>query len=90
MAAGVSPSPAWAEWHFETLFLRYSGGTAPDFHRTSLLSPCGHLRTPNKYHRKAHGVKLGEPLARLRSLQTAHPGHSLLGDKARPYFPESP
>jgi hypothetical protein len=26
----------WAEWHFETLFLRYSGGTAPDSHRTSL------------------------------------------------------
>src|SRR5450432_2731486 len=24
------------------VFVTYSGGTAPDFHRTSLLRPCGH------------------------------------------------
>jgi len=37
-----------AEWCIETDCPIYSGGTAPVFHRTSLLSPKGHLRTFHK------------------------------------------
>jgi cobalt transporter subunit CbtB len=36
------------EWHSKTATLNHSGGTAPVFHRTSLLSPCGHPRQ-NQY-----------------------------------------
>src|SRR5687767_71932 len=36
----ASPSPAHdAEWHSKRGALTHSGGTAPDFHRTSLLCP---------------------------------------------------
>ncbi len=36
------PEPFF-QWHLLKQLSHYSGGTAPALHRTSLLSPCGHL-----------------------------------------------
>jgi hypothetical protein len=38
-----------AEWSIEAAFLAYSGGTAPDFHRTSPLCPSWAPKAENRY-----------------------------------------
>ena len=78
---GPSPRPPafpdefveWLEWGSLST---YSGGTAPVFHRTSLLRPCGHPRgysviERGTYRRRAGPVNLKYRRANLKRLLTA-------------------